>query len=71
MYVGNKQQFWGSGYNKWEHSSIGMSSFYALYGQECRIPVSFTNFNSKIWSLNQNQIIQKLHSVLECVKQYM
>ena len=44
-----------------------MSPFYALYGQECRIPISLATLNSKIESLNQ--IIQEMHSILECGKQ--
>ena len=46
-----------------------MSPFYALYGQECRTPISLATPNSKIESLNQ--MIQEMHSILECAKQCM
>ena len=56
-------------YNQREHSSIGMSPYYTLYGQERRTPISLTTPNSKIENLNQ--MIQEMHSILECVKQCM
>ena len=62
-YVGKRQQSWDKwlyliqfAYNQREHSSIGISPFYALYGQECRIPIFLTISNSKIVSLNQMNI---------------
>lgn len=48
-------------YNQRDHSNIGMSPFYILYGQECQTPISLTIPNSKIESLNQ--IIQEMHNV--------
>jgi hypothetical protein len=76
MYVGKRQQSWDKwlyliqfAYNQREHSSIGMSPFYALYGQECRTPISLATPNSKIESLNQ--MIREMHSVLECARQCM
>jgi hypothetical protein len=36
-----------------------MSPFYALYGQECRTPISLATLNSKIESLNQ--MIHEMH----------
>ena len=46
-----------------------MSPFYALYGQECRTLISLATPNFKIESLNQ--MIQEMHSILECAKQCM
>ena len=46
-----------------------MSPFYALYGQECRTLTSLASPNSQIKSLNQ--MIQEMHSLLECAKQCM
>ena len=46
-----------------------MSSLYALYGQECRFPISLATANPKIESLNQ--MVQEMHSILECAKQCM
>ena len=56
-------------YNQREHSNIGMSPFYALYGQECKTPIFLAIPNSKIERLNQ--MIQEMHGILECAKQCM
>ena len=76
MYVGKRQQSWDKwlyliqfAYNQREHSSTGMNPFYALYGQKCRTPISLANPDFKIESLNQ--MIQEMHSILECAKQCM
>lgn len=60
MHVGKKQHPW----NKWlrlvqfvnnskSHSNIGLSPFFALYGQECKIWVTLSIPKSKIESGNQ------------------
>ena len=76
MCVGKRQQSWDKWlyliqfpYNQRGHSIIGMNLFYALYGQECGNLVSVATTNSKIESLNQ--MIQKMHCLLNCAKQYM
>ena len=76
MYVGKRQQSWDKwlyliqfAYNQREHSSIGMSLFYVLYGQECRTLIALATSNSKIES--SIQMIQEIHIILECAKQCM
>jgi putative transposase len=54
MYVGKRQQSWDKwsyliqfAYDQWDHSSIGVSPFRALYGQECGTSISLATPNSK------------------------
>ena len=59
MYVGKRQHSWGKwlhliefAYNDHMDSSIGVSPFYVLYGQECRTPVTFSTLNIRFESIN-------------------
>jgi hypothetical protein len=40
-------------YNKKLQYSIGLSSFFARYGQECSSLIFLSNFNSRFESINQ------------------
>jgi hypothetical protein len=53
-------------YNAKLHSSIGVSPFFALYGQECRTPISLLTPNSRFESVNQ--MVRKMNEVIESVK---
>jgi hypothetical protein len=53
-------------YNEKIHSSIGISPFFALYGQECRTPISLSTPNSRFESIKQ--MIQEMTEVIESVK---
>ena len=64
MYIGKKQHSWNKwlyliefAYNENIHSSIGVSSFYVLYGQNCRTPIFLSTSNTKFESIND--IIKK------------
>jgi hypothetical protein len=73
MYVGKKQHSWVKwlylvefAYNEKLHSSIGVSPFFALYGQECRTPISLSTPNLKFESINQ--MVREMNEVIESVK---
>jgi hypothetical protein len=53
-------------YNEKLHSSIGVSPFFALYGQECRTPISLSTPNSRFESINQ--MVREMNEVIESVK---
>ena len=53
-------------YNQNIHSSIGVSPFYALYGQECRTPVLLSTPNTKFESIND--MIREMNEVREFIK---
>jgi hypothetical protein len=53
-------------YNEKIHSSIGVSPFFVLYGQECKTPVSLSTPNSRLESVNQ--MIREMTDVIESVK---
>jgi hypothetical protein len=73
MYVGKKQHSWVKwlylvefAYNKTLHNSIGVSPFFALYGQECRTPISLSTPNSRFESINP--MVREMNEVIESVK---
>jgi hypothetical protein len=73
MYVGKKQHSWDKwlhmiefAYNQNIHSSIGVSPFYALYGQECRTPVSLSTPSTKFESIND--MIREMNEIRESIK---
>lgn len=73
MYVGKKQQSWDKwlylcefAYNQRLHSSIGCSPFLALYGQDCKTPMTISTPNSKFESVNQ--MVREMNEVIESVK---
>ena len=73
MYVGKIQHSW----NKWLHmiefayndhlySSIGISPFYVLYGQECRTPITLSAPNTRFESINE--MIREMNEIRESTK---
>ena len=73
MYVGKRQQLWDKwlylcefAYNQRLHSIICCSSFFALYGQDCKTFNDYLNPNSRFES--GNQMIQEMNEVIEFVK---
>ena len=73
MYVDKKQNSWDKwlhmiefAYNDHLHSSIGVSSFYALYGQECRTPISLSTSNTRFESIND--MIREMKEIKESLK---
>lgn len=53
-------------YKQQDCSSVGMSSFYVLCGQECQTLTSLATSSFKIESVNQ--MIQEMHVLVECTK---
>ena len=60
MYVGKKQHSYDKwlhmiefAYNDHLHSSIEVSPFYVLYGQECRTPIKLFAPNNRFESINE------------------
>jgi hypothetical protein len=73
MYVGKKQHSWIKwlylvqfAYNEKLHSNIDVSPFFALYGQECRTPISLSTPNSRFESIDQ--MVREMNEVIESVK---
>ena len=61
MYIGKRQQSWEKWlylykftYNQRLHSSIGCSSFFVLYGQDCKTPMTTSTPTSSFEHVNQN-----------------
>ena len=73
MYVGKRQQSWDKwlhliefAYNDHVHSSIGVSPFYVLYGQECRTPITLSTPNTRFESIND--MIREMNEIRESAK---
>lgn len=73
MYVGKKQHSWDKwlhliefAYNDHIHSSIGVSPFYVLYGQECRTPITLSTPTTRFESINE--MIKEMNEIRELAK---
>ena len=56
-------------YNNYLHNSIGVTSFYVLYGLECRTLISLSTFNTRFESIND--MISVTNEIRELAKLVM